>query len=93
MWARRYGMFFGAGNCLDIDSDRFHFIGYAETDGRVTQASDLLHWHVIYGFDNPILSTDAITDPAGQRPYATLASLEIGGATIGILHEKPLKVL
>src|SRR6516225_6697455 len=27
----RYGMFFGAGNCLDNDSDGFHFIGYAET--------------------------------------------------------------
>jgi hypothetical protein len=26
-----YGMFFGAGNCLDNDSDGFHFIGYAET--------------------------------------------------------------
>jgi hypothetical protein len=27
----RYGMFFGAGNCLDNDSDGFHYIGYAET--------------------------------------------------------------
>src|SRR5262249_6845961 len=26
----RYGLFFGAGNCLDKDSDGFHFIGYAE---------------------------------------------------------------
>ena len=65
----RYGMFFGAGNCLDNDSDGFHFIGYAETDGKVTQPSDLLHWHVVYGFDNPILSTDTVTDPVGPRPY------------------------
>ncbi len=64
-----YGMFFGAGNCLDNDSDGFHFIGYAETDKEVNQPSDLLSWHVINGFDNPILSTDTVTDPAGLRPY------------------------
>lgn len=65
----RYGMFFGAGNCLDNDSDGFHFIGYAETDRPVNQPSDLLSWHVVNGFDNPILSTDTVTDPAGPRPY------------------------
>ena len=58
-----YGMFFGAGNCLDNDSDGFHFIGYAETTNPVNAASDLLKWTVIYGFDNPILSTDTVTDP------------------------------
>ena len=57
---------FGAVNCLDYDSDGFHFIGYAETDNKVTQASDLLSWHVVYGFDNPILSTDTVTDPTGR---------------------------
>jgi hypothetical protein len=36
----RYGMFFGAGNCLDNDSDAFHILGYAETDTRVGQPSD-----------------------------------------------------
>jgi hypothetical protein len=65
----RYGMFFGGGNCLDNDSDAFHFIGYAETDERVTKPSDLLSWRVINGFDNPILSTDAVTDPSGPRRY------------------------
>ena len=65
----RYGMFFGAGNCLDNDSDGFHFIGYAETDKRVTQPSDLLSWHVVNALDNPILSTDTVTDPSGPRPY------------------------
>ncbi len=65
----RYGMFFGGGNCLDNDSDAFHFIGYAETDNRVMQPSDLLSWHVINGLDNPILSTDTVTDPSGPRPY------------------------
>ena len=33
-----YGMFFGAGNCLDNNSDGFHYIGYAETDNPVTDA-------------------------------------------------------
>jgi hypothetical protein len=65
----RYGMFFGAGNCLDNDSDGFHFIGYAETDAVVKLPSDLLKWHVINGLDNPILSTDTVTDPSGPRPY------------------------
>ena len=58
-----YGMFFGAGNCLDNDSDGFHFIGYAETVAEVESPSDLQNWTVIYGFDNPILSTDTVTDP------------------------------
>jgi hypothetical protein len=65
----RYAMFFGAGNCLDNDSDGFHFIGYAETTSPVHHPNDLLSWKVVYGLDNPILSTDTVTDPAGQRPY------------------------
>lgn len=65
----RYGMFFGAGNCLDNDSDGFHFIGYAETVNAVRQPSDLLSWRVVNGLDNPILSTDTVTDPSGPRPY------------------------
>jgi hypothetical protein len=64
-----YDMFFGAGNCLDNDSDGFHYIGYAETDSVVREPSDLLAWHVINGLDNPILSTDTVTDPSGPRPY------------------------
>ena len=71
----RYGLFFGAGNCLDNDSDGFHFIGYAETDNPVHKPSDLLKWHVIKGFDNPILSTDKVVDPAGPRPYPLNAPL------------------
>jgi len=62
-------MFFGPGNCLDNDSDGFHFIGYAETVNPVKQPSDLLSWKVINGLDNPILSTDTVTDPSGPRPY------------------------
>ncbi|HEY5139292.1 MAG TPA: hypothetical protein VIJ25_08260, partial [Methylococcales bacterium] len=59
----RYGMFFGAGNCLDNDSDGFHFVGYAETTGKVNGPNDLLTWTIINGFDHPILSTDTLTDP------------------------------
>ena len=58
----RYGMFFGAGNCLDNDSDGFHFIGYAETDAVVRKPADLLAWHIVNGLDNPVLSTDTLTD-------------------------------
>lgn len=63
----RYGLFFGGGSCLDNDSDGFHFIGYAETVNPVFAATDLLNWRVINGLDNPIISTDAVTDPAGRR--------------------------
>src|SRR5260370_12005362 len=62
-------MFFGAGNCLDNDSDGFHFIGYAETNSEVTAQVDRRAWHVVNGLDNPILSTDTVTDPAGPRAY------------------------
>ena len=65
----RYGMFFGAGNCLDNDSDGFHYIGYAETKNVVNSPADLLNWNVLNQLDNPILSTDTVTDPTGPRPY------------------------
>ena len=65
----RYGMFFGAGNCLDNDSDGFHFIGYAETVNAVDNASGLLSWTLIHKFDNPILSTDTVTDPGTATKY------------------------
>jgi len=76
----RFALFFGAGNCLDNDSDGFHFMGYAETDEPVRKPSDLLKWHVIKGFDNPILSTDTVVDPTGgpggtPRPYPLNAPL------------------
>ncbi len=68
----KYGLFFGAGNCLDNDSDGFHFIGYAETTNAVSQPSDLLSWTVINGLDNPIMSTDTVTDT--QSPYSQYPS-------------------
>jgi len=65
----RYAMFFGAGNCLDNDSDGFHFVGYAETVSPVKGPGDLTAWHVVNGLDNPILSTDTVKDPASGRTY------------------------
>jgi hypothetical protein len=62
-------MFFGAGNCLDNNSDGFHFIGYPETVAEVESPSDLQNWTVIYPFDNPILSTDTVTNPMTGTKY------------------------
>lgn len=49
-----WGMYFAGGNCLDGDSDAFHFIGYAES-------TDKLHWTVYNDVDHPIASIDTIT--------------------------------
>lgn len=44
----KIGLFFGAGNCQDGDSDGFHIIAYAESsDGGYT-------WTVVNGYNNPI---------------------------------------
>jgi hypothetical protein len=56
-----WGLFFGGGNCLDGDSDAFHAIMYAESNG-----SDLTNWTVINGINNPIASIATVanvTDP------------------------------
>ena len=50
----RYGLFFSGGNCVDADSDAFHYIGYAES-------SDLIHWVVINGITNPVISIAKVT--------------------------------
>jgi hypothetical protein len=49
-----YGLFFSGGSCIDGDSDAFHYIGYAESH-------DLLHWTVVNGFENPIVSSAPFT--------------------------------
>ncbi len=76
----RYGLVFGAGNCLDGDSDGFHFVGYAETAAK----GDLLHWVVVNGIDNPILSTGQVTvasnSPASLGSPTTIpATPPLGG--------------
>ena len=66
----RYGLVFGAGNCLDGDSDGFHFIGYAET----VTAGDLLHWQAVNDIDHPVVSTTQVTvasNTAGSIGEAT----------------------
>jgi hypothetical protein len=78
----KYGMFFGAGNCLDNDSDGFHFIGYAETTSAVRKPTDLLSWTVVYGFDNPILSTDTVTDPTGKTYPANPPLIDVTDANV-----------
>jgi hypothetical protein len=59
----RYGLLFSGGGCIDGDSDAFHYIGYAES-------SDLLHWTVVNGINNPIVSTQTfkITVDANGLP-------------------------
>jgi len=61
-----WGLFFGGGNCLDGDSDAFHAIMYAESNG-----SDLTNWTVINGINNPIASIATVanvTDPQSGLP-------------------------
>jgi len=50
----RYGLLYSGGSCIDGDSDAFHYIGYAESH-------DLIHWTVINGINNPIVSTSPFT--------------------------------
>jgi hypothetical protein len=49
-----WGLYFSGGNCLDGDSDAFHYIGYAESADRV-------HWVVYNDIDSPIASINGIT--------------------------------
>jgi hypothetical protein len=74
----RYGLLFSGGGCIDGDSDAFHYIGYAES-------ADLIHWTVVNGINNPIVSTQPFTiavDPNGI-PAA-------GGASITVPANKPV---
>lgn len=45
--------------------------------------SDLLSWSVTYGFDNPILSTDTVTDPeTGETHPATPPLIDVTDADV-----------
>jgi len=72
----KWGLFFGAGNCIDADSDSFHAVAYAES-------SDLMHWTVVNGINNPIASrpTDTFTDQATQSSLLIPANAPVVGAT------------
>lgn len=57
----KYGLLFSGGGSISGDSDAFQYIGYAES-------SDLLHWTVVNGINNPVVSTAPFTiamDPNG----------------------------
>jgi hypothetical protein len=49
-----WGLYFAGGNCLDGDSDAFHYIGYAES-------TDQMHWVVYRDINHPIASINPIT--------------------------------
>jgi hypothetical protein len=49
-----WGLLFSGGNCLDGDSDAFHFIGYAES-------TDKMNWTVSRDINDPIASINTIT--------------------------------
>ena len=80
----RWGLLFSGGGCIDGDSDAFHYIGYAESH-------DLLHWKVINGINNPIVSTMPFTiavDPngvpaAGGASITVPQNLPVAGNTMG----------
>jgi hypothetical protein len=49
-----WGLYFAGGNCLDGDSDAFHYIGYAES-------TDKMNWVVYNDINHPIASINPIT--------------------------------
>jgi hypothetical protein len=64
----RYGLLFSGGNCMDADSDAFHYIGYAES-------TDLIHWTVVNGLNNPLMSIFPVTIGVdGSGNYVQLAN-------------------
>ncbi|HKD13074.1 MAG TPA: hypothetical protein VKE71_00885 [Candidatus Angelobacter sp.] len=85
----RFGLLYSGGNCIDADSDAFHFIGYAESE-------DLIHWHVVNGLNNPIasvfpatLSVNAQGVPAtgpGTGPVTIPSHTPVVGDTMGFFE-------
>ncbi len=75
-----FGLFFGAGNCLDGDSDAFHAIAYAEAS-----PGNLLNWTVLNGVtSNPIasiapMSVNGVTYPT-STPVVGATQAFFGGS-------------
>ncbi|WP_434109884.1 hypothetical protein [Paraburkholderia caffeinilytica] len=63
----RWGLYFSGGNCLDGDSDAFHYIGYAESN-------DLKTWTVYNDINSPIASINSITttNQGGTKTSVTI---------------------
>jgi hypothetical protein len=62
-----WGLLFAGGNCLDGDSDAFHYIGYAES-------TDLKNWTVYNDINSPIASINSIThaNQGGDKSIVTV---------------------
>ena len=74
---QRYGLLFSGGGCIDGDSDAFHYIGYAES-------TDLIHWTVVNGLNNPVISTAEFTlavDPLTGVPSAAGTKIKVPSTT------------
>ena len=72
----KWGLIFSGGNCLDGDSDAFHFLGYAES-------RDLKSWTVIYGIQNPIASIAPLTVVFNGSSVTVPATKPVVGNTLG----------
>lgn len=70
---------FSGGGCIDGDSDAFHYIGYAES-------RDLIHWTVVNGINNPIISTSPFTIQVDASGVPTSS----GGTTITVPAQTPV---
>lgn len=73
----RFGLFFSGGNCMDADSDAFHYIGYAESTDPSLQG-----WTVINDINNPIASTQPQTVPVNGIPTTIPAAMPVVGPTL-----------
>src|SRR5216684_3464835 len=79
----KFGLLFSGGGCIDGDSDAFHYIGYAES-------SDLLHWSVINGINNPIVSTQNYTITVDGNGLPILPPSTATGTTITVPSTTPV---
>ena len=72
----KWGLFFGAGNRIDADSDSFHAIAYAES-------SNLTNWTVYNGINSPIASRPiaTFTDQATGNMLTIPATAPVVGPT------------
>jgi len=82
----RWGLYFSAGNCLDGDSDAFHFIGYAESTDKMnwTVYNDINHPTVTIPANAPVFPTEPwfaerLYAPTAVRIDATHLSMTFAG--------------
>jgi hypothetical protein len=71
--------------CIDGDSDAFHYIGYAESH-------DLIHWTVVNGINNPIISTAPFTIQVNSSgvPVASGVSITVPSQAPAGERNRPL---